>query len=247
MAISFIGGTSLGAANGGAITLTLPGSMAVDDLIIVCHGDADTVDNAMPAMTTAGYTDVGSSELFANGSVTKTNQKTWYKYHNGTDTNAVTAAIGGTNAGNSSTLMVFRGVALAVDGGPFSTAAVPTSGTGGTAVDPAQIATAAGDWVVVCGTAGHLFNSGTFTLPTGYTTNAQGGATGNDTGGDATTGMGYNSAPANPENPGTFTLSTGSAAGDSWAAVTLALKEAPAAVPEPPIFVTAPRSWPRYP
>jgi hypothetical protein len=40
--------------------------------------------------------------------------------------------------------------------------------------------------------------------------------------------MGYNSSPADPENPGAFTAANiGTAANNSWCAVTMSLKEAP--------------------
>lgn len=59
MAISRIGGTTGNAINAGSITLTLPGSMAVNDLILVAYGVGDN-DFTQPtlAMTTAGYTDM---------------------------------------------------------------------------------------------------------------------------------------------------------------------------------------------
>jgi hypothetical protein len=229
MAISFIGRTSGGAVNSGAITLTLPGGMAAGDLIIVCHGVGDATDLAMPAMTTAGYTDVGTSEQYANGTTNDANQKTWYKYHVA-DTTAVTAVGGGgTDSGCSSACMVFRGVASAAQGGPFSTTPTKATGTGGTGANPPSIATAAGDWVVIAGTAA-AGTTGTATLPTGYTTNAEPGTQGTDTI-DATTAMGYKAAPGNPEDPGALVFSGGTSAADAWCAITMALKEAPAAPP----------------
>ena len=68
MAISRIGGTTGSAINAGSITLTLPGSMAVDDLILIAYGVGDD-DFTQPtlAMTTAGYTELTSSTWSADG------------------------------------------------------------------------------------------------------------------------------------------------------------------------------------
>ena len=62
-----------GAANAGPVTVTLDATPAVDDLILVFHVDGDTTDNAMPAIT--GYTDVGTSEQYANGTSNDCNSK----------------------------------------------------------------------------------------------------------------------------------------------------------------------------
>lgn len=204
--------------------------MAVNDLIIVCHGCGDNVDLAMPAMTTTGYTDVDTSEQYANGSTNDANQRTWYKYHDGIDTTAVCAnSGGGTNAGTSAALMVFRGVALAADGGPWHTTPTKTTGISATTANPPSISTTTGVWVVIAATAAAA-TTGTATLPSGYTTNAEPGTQGTDTI-DCTTAMGYNSAPAATEDPGNVTFSGGTTAQDSWAAITMALKEGVVAAP----------------
>jgi len=227
MAISLFGGTSGTAINSGSISLTLPGSMIAGDLIIVSHGLSDGTDLAMPAMTTAGYTDVGASELLGNGSANKANSKTWYKYHVA-DTTAVTAAGGGgSDSAATAVLMVFRGVAQAADGGPFSTAPVTASGTGLLA-NPPSIATTATDAVVIMG-SGATGTIGAVTLPTNYTTSAQ-TATLVETI-DGAMGMGARlSGFSNPEDPGNVTFGAGAGtATDGWTAISMALKEAPAA------------------
>jgi hypothetical protein len=225
VAISYQQKASNGAANAGPVTVTLTSTPAADDLILVHYCDGDTADNAMPAIS--GYTDVGSSELYANGSSNDCNSRSYYRYSNGTETSVVCPDTGGgTNDGVSAAVMVFRGVALAANGGPFSTAAVTATGTGNANPDPPSIATATGDVVVIMGSAAQA-TAGTITPPTNYTTNAVLGSAGADTI-SSRAGMGYRtSGYGNPENPGVFTYS-GSAAGDSWTAVTLALKEATA-------------------
>ncbi len=225
MAISFIGKISGGAANAAAITLALPGGMAADDLILVMHCDGDTTDNAMPAPTTTGYTDVGTSEQYSNGSSNDSNSKAWYKYHVA-DTQCIVAATpGGSNSGSSAALMVFRGVATAAQGGPFTTAVTKATGTTANADNP-SIATVAGDAVVIMAAVAQA-TAGTFTAPANYTTNAELGTGGTDTI-DGKAAMAYRlSGYANPEDPAAWAVS-GSVAGDAWTAVTLALKEAPA-------------------
>ena len=68
MAISRIGGASNNAINAGAATVTLPGSMAVDDLILLAWscGDDDFTQPTL-AMTTTGYTELTTSTLSADG------------------------------------------------------------------------------------------------------------------------------------------------------------------------------------
>lgn len=226
MAITWIANASLGAPNAGAITLTLPtGSMTVDDLIIVTHGDGDTTDNTL-AMTTAGYT-IAGAEQYANASANDTNHAVHYKYWNGTDTNVVIAGTGGgTNCGASACFQIFRGVATVAQGGPFSTAPVQATGVDSTSANPPSISTTGAGAVVICGSCAKG-TTGTATAPTNYTTNANAGSQGTDTI-DGTSAMAHRlSGFADPEDPGVFTFSGGSAAGDSWAATTLALMEAP--------------------
>lgn len=202
--------------------------MAANDFIIIAASVADTVNNALAAPTEGGYTDVIGSTIYADD-VNDVNLNVFYKYHNGTDTTATFAAVGGTNASNVAVCMVFRGVATVAQGGPFSTTSQQASGISSSNADPAQIATAAGDAVVIVGATGHTGGAtATYTNPTNYTTNAVMRAH-NDTI-DGLVGMGYRlSGYANPENPGVFTAATiGTAADNAWAAVTMALKEAPA-------------------
>jgi hypothetical protein len=222
VAISFINSASNGAINAGAVTVTLPGSMVANDLIILayCAGDNDNIDADL-TLTTGGYTEV--ADLFGNGTE-EANLAVFYTYWNGTDTNVVAAASGlGTDSASSCALMVFRDVALAGDGGPFDVTSTTATGTTGGSPDPASIDwSTAGTWVVIAGgSGGGALNATTYTFPTGYTTNALTRAD-NDTI-DSQVGLGYNTAPSDPENPGVMT--TGGT-GTGWAAVTMALKPA---------------------
>ena len=225
MAISFVGSAANSAPNGQAVTTTLPGSMAVDDLILAYFGEGDIVDRT-PAMTTAGYT--GVAELYSNGGSWDVNANVFYKYHNGSDTTAVSAALGDAGTSNCLILMVFRGVALAVDGGPFDVTTTTATGIIVLDPDPPSINwVTAGTWVVIAGGASSgADGAGTYTFPSGYTTDAvQRGQVDTE---DHTCGMGYNSAPADPEDPGAMSHSGSTTAGTSWVAYTMALKPAPA-------------------
>lgn len=232
MAISRIGGTAgTGAANAGAITMALPGSMAMNDLIIVAYGVADD-DFTQPtlAMTTAGYTELTTSTLSVDGGAAGDgNLAVFYKFHNGSDTNAVTTAAGtGTDSSTAAALQVFRGVATVAEGGPLEIAIQVASGASGGDPNPPQVATftEATSAIVIAGMVASATSPLTLTAPTNYTTNAL-----NSTGTDsfsASVGLAYRlSGAADPENPGVF---TDSGAGAGWCAVTLVLMEAPSAV-----------------
>jgi len=237
VAISRIGGTTGNAINAGSITLTLPGAMAVNDLIIVAYGvgDDDFTEPTL-AMTTAGYTEVTASTLSADGGTAGDgNLAVFYKYHNGSDTNAVTTAAGtGADSSTAAALQVFRGVATVADGGPFDVTSTTATGTSGGDPNPPSISgfTEATSAVVV---ACSLGNSAALTLtaPTNYTTFAL-NAVGNDTF-DASVGLAYRlTGAADPEDPGVF---TDNGAGAAWCAVTMALKAALPALGAGRLFV----------
>jgi hypothetical protein len=228
MAISFIGSGGGNAINAGAVTITLPGSMAVDDLILVAFagGDDDFTQPTM-AMTTTGYTEITASTISIDGGAAgDANLSVWYKYHNGTDTDAVcTAWGGGTDASSAASCMVFRGVATVAQGGPLEIARQEASGTSGGDPNPAAVSgfTEATSWVVVAAALGSSTAVIISTFPTGYTTNARQDI-GNDTF-DITSALCYDPTPSDPEDPG---LLVDNGAGAAWATVTMVLKAAPA-------------------
>jgi hypothetical protein len=220
MAISFIANAFSSAANGGAVTVTLPGGMATNDLIMVAAacGDDDNLDHDI-VLTTAGYTEV--ADLFGNGTQ-DANLGVFYKYHNGTDTTVVMTAVGGTDAANGTVVSVFRGVALAADGGPFTVTSATVTGTTGGNPDPPSLdhPGTAGTWTVIAIATASLAG-GFYTFPTGYDVNGV-EATAADTT-DITVAMSSNGSPADPENPAAVTFG---GTGTGWAAVTMALKPA---------------------
>lgn len=224
MAITRVGGTNGGAANAGAVTLTLPGGMAVDDLIIVAYGNGDNdATNPTLTMTTAGYTNLLGSTLHGNNATNGDGSLAiFYKFHNGSDTTAVCAAGGtGTDSASAAALQVFRGVSK---GTPFEVTSTTATGTTGGDPNPPSISsfTEADCTVVIAGCVASATSPLTLTAPTNYTTNAQNG-TGTDTF-SASTGLAYRlSGAADPEDPGVF---TDSGTGGGWAAVTMVLRPA---------------------
>lgn len=233
MAISFIGSASQGAAgNAASLVVTLPGSMLADDLIIVAGAVGDTANNGLAAPSTGGYTRIGAATIYSND-VNDTNLDLYYKFHNGTDTDITFTPVGGANGANAAVCMVFRGVALVADGGPFDTAVSTTSGISTSNADPPSHnwSGTSGVWTVIAASTGHTGGSGaTFTFPANYTTNAVQRA--HDDTIDILVGMGYRTNPADPEDPAAFSAATiGTAADNAWAAVTMSLKEALPAVP----------------
>lgn len=222
IAIEYVGSASGSSSPTANTVVTLPGGMVANDLILVAGCVADTVDNALAAPSTGGYTEVLTKQY--QNDVNDIDLTVFYKFHNGTDTNITFTNVGGTNASNAAVCMVFRNVKLVADGGPFATTSQSTGGISTSNADPSSIATATGNAVVIVGATGHTGTAtATYTFPANYTTNAVQKAH-NDTI-DALIGMGYRlSGYANPENPGAFTAATiGVDADNAWAAFTMAL------------------------
>jgi hypothetical protein len=230
MAISFIGSAAGSSAANTDTTITLPGAAITNDLIIVAYGigDNDSVDQNV-AMTTGGYTEV--ADLLGDD-VQDISFGVYYRYHDTAILTAVCDALAaGTDAAVAGVCMVFRGVALLADGGPFDTVATTATGIDSANPNPPSITTsgASGIWTVIAGGTGLLeTGAATYTNPTNYTTN--GISQGFEDTSDVVVGMGYRTNPATTEDPGVMTCSlTAGAANDGWCAVTMALKEAPAA------------------
>jgi hypothetical protein len=227
VAISRIGGASGSAINAGSVTVTLPGSMAVNDLILVAWscGDDDFTQPTL-AMTTSGYTELTTSTLSADGGTSGDgNLAVFYKFHNGSDTDVVTAASGtGTDSSNAVAVQVFRGVATVAQGGPLEIAIATASNTTGGDPDPPQVSTftESTSWVAIAGASSGA-SAGAYAAPTNYTTNAVLVDAAAETF-RASAGLAYRSGAADPENPGTF---NGAHTG-AWCAATMVLMAAPA-------------------
>lgn len=221
MAIAFRASSTNASSNGGAPSLTMPSGTATDDLVIVCFSWGSTADypEQYQAIASQGWTPLGH---LTSSDAQDGNLAVFAKFMGSTPDSSVTLT-GDNNTANSGAAiaMAFSGVDKTR---PFD--ALPTTATGiNTAnADPASITPsgAAGVWTVICAAAGHAGGSTlTYTFPSGYTTNAV-SLSGNDTN-DCIAGMGYNSSPSNPENPGALTISTDSV-NDAWCAMTIALR-----------------------
>lgn len=226
MPISFIGSATGSAINAGSVTVTLPGSMLVNDLILLAWscGDDDFTQPTL-AMTTAGYTELTTSTLSADGVASGDgNLAVFYKFHNGTDTDAVTAASGtGTDSSNAVALMVFRGVAPVSYGGPLEIAIATATGTSAGDPNPPSVTgfTEATSAVVIAAAMSVATTALSLTAPTNYTTNAVSVGSASETFA-ATAGLAYRlTGAADPEDPGVF---TDSGAGAAWCAATMVLK-----------------------
>ncbi len=225
MAIAFRGSASNTQSNGTDITLTLSGisGLAEGDFVILTHGMANAADQTLQEdyiSFPAGWTRLG--HLYANDTE-DVNFAAWCKFMGPIPDTAVTIRSTGTTTESiAAVAMAFSGVDQTR---PLDV--LPTTATGiNTGIpDPPSITTsgAAGAWTVIAGASasdnGFL---ATFTFPTGYTTNAL-EAAGNDTD-DIMVGMGYNSSPSSPENPGVMTPSYGDSVNYAWAAMTIALR-----------------------
>ena len=225
MAISFVGSAEGSSSPNTDTTITLSGiSMLQDDLVIVAQAIGDNDNTALNlTMVSTGWT-----ELFTDIDKTGVTQDVylgvWYKFMSATpDSSAVVDGLGGTDAASAAVAMVFRGVDLTT---PFDVTTTTATGTATMHPNPPSVnhLNPAGLWTVIVGASGHLLaGAGTYTFPTGYTTNAI--DRGHDDTSDVTVGMGYRSSGiSDPEDPGTMTHSGTDSANYSWIAATMALR-----------------------
>ena len=227
MAISFVQ-SAVGSSSPNATTSVTISATAADDLILVAFavGDTSATDSDI---SLSGYTEV--ADLFSGTDTNDTDLWVGYKFATaGETTVGPFTALGGTNASNAAVVMVFRGVATVANGGPFDTAANTATGIDTSNADPPSHnwSGTAGVWTVIAAATGHTGGAtASFTFPANYTTNAVQRA--HDDTVDVLVGMGYRTNPADPEDPGALTAANiGTATANSWCAVTMSLKEAPA-------------------
>lgn len=224
MAISFVGSASATAIDGGnpSIDLTAIAGLAQNDLVIVGYviGAGTNNDIDMSISSPIDYTEI--ADLFSNDNI-EANLGVFRKFMGETpDTTVVCVGDGNANSGVAAVAMAFRGVDTTT---PMDVAATTATGLSSMHPDPPSIDwVTANTWTVIVGASGHGQNVRSYTFPTGYTTNAI-DATGNDLN-DGTVGIGYKTAPSDPENPGVMTLAGTDSATYAWAAVTIALREA---------------------
>lgn len=227
MAITYVGGASGTNTNGNnpsvsltALTGGSDSAAAQNDLVIFSYGDPYAAADLDLATVGAGWTEI--ADLFANDTI-DTQFGVFWKIMTATpDTSVVGVASTDAGSGTAGAVQVFRGIDLTT---PFDVTSVPTTGLNTALPDPSSIDwSTSGVWTVIAAGAGHTQGAVTYTFPTGYTTDAV-QAVGNDTN-DISVLMGYNLAPADPENPGAFTWNGTDNVAFSWAAVTMALRPA---------------------
>ena len=226
MAISFLGSAENSAANGGDVTLDLTGitGLAGGDLVIVGYaiGHDNNTGRDLTINTPTDYIEV--ADLLV-GDTQDCELGVFYKVQGASpDASVVVEGHGGMDDAVVAVAMAFRGVDTTT---PMDVTATTANNSDQSNPDPPSISPAtAGAWVVIVGATAHVFGgAGTYTFPTGYTTDAIDRSA--DDADDVSIGMGYNSSPASPtESPGLMLHSGGTAATDSWLAVTLALRPA---------------------
>ena len=224
-AISFVGSAENAAANNADPTadLTTISGLAENDLVIAACGLGDEdAANGNVTMNTAGYT--GLSDLFQDAA-NETNFEVFYKFMSSSvDASAICE---GSTLGNDTAtaivVMAFRGVDTTT---PFDVASTSITGASDPDADPPSIDwSTAGVWTVIAVASAHDLagdcTADAYVFPTGYTTNQIECRSADTT--DISVGMGYNSAPADPENPGIVDHNGTDSTNDSWAAVTMAL------------------------
>lgn len=223
MAIQYVGGRTqaIAGANSGTANVALTGltggsgsQPAAGDLVMVGYASGKTADQAI---SISGYSEV--LELYRDGSGADANLEVASKFMGASPDTAVAVPNSGSTADAVGvSVRVYRGVDPA---NPFDVAAAQASGTGTTNADPAAITPATPGAALVAFGAGAVAGTGTTfassDLAAFHTLNSPDNN-------DATIGAGHVlNWQSGAVNPAAFTAGT-VAAGNSWAAVTLALR-----------------------
>lgn len=226
MPISYVGGTTstfVGATNGTqTISLTaLTGgsntSPSIGDVVILAYATGSTADRSL-TVSDAAYLDA-ATELYANGSTSDTNFHVWYKVLTAADTSVDVSKSGSNSDASAVAIKVFRGVDTST---PLGVAATTATGTGTGRPNPPSITPVdTGSWIVTCyGSA--AATGAVYTSPADVTNFNS--ATSSDTT-DAMVGMGTKTNwVSGAFDPAAISAGGTTGSGDSWAAVTLALK-----------------------
>ncbi len=229
MAISYVGGQVAGVTGGTGTTLVnfaLTGGLAATpiagDLVIVTAVVGSAARNAAQAVTTpTGYIALG--QLNQAAATADTSMNVSYKMLTSIPDTSVTIPATGNNAdGQGYTIQVFRGVDNI---SPMDVTAVSAGGTATGRPNPGSITPiTAGAWIVICG-GGAAGTGANYVAPANFTTNFL-TAFGADTT-DGMVGSGYWTGwTSGAVDPATYTGGT-TAATDSWACYTLALRPEP--------------------
>lgn len=238
MAISFVGSMApVGANNGGNVTLTFTGASGLLDAsgaqaslqqgdVVVCVYASSGVADAAMSTSSSGWTEV--HEGYANGTSNDTNLALYYKVMGASpDTSFVAVGPTGNNNGTIATAFAFRGVDAAVLDVAFVAGSHFATGTGSTRPDaPAITPVTAGAWIVVAGAgaaaAGATYASSDLSSTTNHFRTGNHAETI-----DIAIGVGIKTDwTSGAFNPAAWTGGAANA-GDSWAAIIVALKPAP--------------------
>ncbi len=235
--ISYVDSSSCTATanNGADATLTFP-SLLEGDLVIIGHQIPD--DDSNHDLTLSDMTDWNEvADLYANDSDDAQLAVYWKVMGATPDASATLVGAGAshTDTDTSGVCMVFRGVDTTT---PMDV--TPTNATGINTMHPNPPSidhnNPSGVWTVIIGAnAETLGTTGSYTFPTGYTTNTVEDRASDST--DGTVGISYNNSPSDPEDPDTMTHSGTDSTARSWAAVTMALRPAVVAI-DPPTVTT---------
>lgn len=130
---TYVGSTAASMNASGNLTLTLPGGMQQNDLVVITTGFSNTVDGD-PGVSTAGYTEV--ADIFGNDSQ-KSNMSVCYKFMGSTpDTTATCLGSQSSVLSTVAICQVWRGVNTTT---PMDVTAVTATGINGAVADAPAI------------------------------------------------------------------------------------------------------------
>jgi hypothetical protein len=213
MAISYVGSASNFAANGGDVTVTLPGGIAENDIVVVVggHGNAS---GAAASISTSGYNTLDTQASAANYS----GIIAWKRMGVSPDTTVTGTGGGDVSSGVAYIAYVVRGVdtSTAID-------ATTTEATGTTGLPNSPSITTVTDNALVITAGLFAVANGTLTPPAGYSNALT--KSGSDTNGIDVVAASRIQAAAGAVNPSGWGAIIGDSS-DDWVAWTVALRPA---------------------
>src|SRR3569623_32125 len=224
--ITYMGGqsgNSAGTNSNNSVTFSLTGgtnsSPQAGDLVIVSFSNGDTTNNTLFINNPSGtaYTYFGGADTYQNGSSFDTNFISGYRFMPGTPETSVQLGGGDTSGGRAWTVHVFRGV---TPNNPLDVAAVIAGTTGYHLANPGAVTPVTPGAIIYVAGAGATNTGANYVA--GYLTGFQ-TSTGADTQ-DGDVGAGYVPWTSGAYAPAAFTGGGTDSSGDSWSAVTVALR-----------------------
>jgi len=225
-AITYVGGqvgSSAGVNGNTTVTFSLTGGSnstpQAGDLVVISYSNGDTTDKTLTITnaSSVAYTYAGGADLYQNGSSFDSNFVVGYRFMPATPETSALIAGGDTSGGLAWTVHVFRNVDPNT---PLDVAAVTAGNTGTHLANPGAITpTTSGAWIYVAGAG--ATNTGA-NYAAAYLTDFR-TASGADTQ-DGDVGAGYVTWSSGQYDPAAFTGGGTDSSGDSWNAVTMALR-----------------------